>query len=168
MHEVAERGIAAHWRYKEGFGRVDASFESKLAWLRGLIEWRRDLTDAHEFVDSFKTDVLEEQVYVFTPKGKIIDLPVGATPVDFAYRIHSDVGHSCVGAKVNNRIVPLDYQLRNGEIVQIMTSKTPRGRAAIGSTSSRPAARAIIFAVTSSASTGRRTSPPDVNCSKRN
>ena len=127
MHEVAERGIAAHWRYKEGFGRIDASFESKLAWLRGLIEWRRDLTDAREFVDSFKTDVLEEQVYVFTPKGKIIDLPVGATPVDFAYRIHSDVGHSCVGAKVNNRIVPLDYQLRNGEIVHIMTSKTPRG-----------------------------------------
>ncbi|NWG18831.1 MAG: bifunctional (p)ppGpp synthetase/guanosine-3',5'-bis(diphosphate) 3'-pyrophosphohydrolase [Chloroflexi bacterium] len=127
MHEVAERGIAAHWRYKEGFSRTDTSFESKLAWLRGLIEWRRDLTDAHEFVDSFKSDVLEEQVYVFTPKGKIIDLPVGATPVDFAYRIHSDIGHSCVGAKVNNRIVPLDYQLQNGEIVHIMTSKTPRG-----------------------------------------
>jgi len=127
MHEVAEHGIAAHWRYKEGFGRSDASFETKLAWLRGLIEWRRDLTDAREFVESLKTDVFEEQVYVFTPKGKIIDLPVGSTPVDFAYRIHTQVGHSCVGAKVNNRMVPLDHQLQSGEIVQIMTSKTARG-----------------------------------------
>jgi GTP pyrophosphokinase len=127
MHEVAEHGIAAHWRYKEGFGRSDSSFETKLAWLRGLIEWRRDLTDAGEFVDSFKTDVLEEQVYVFTPKGKIIDLPVGSTPVDFAYRIHTQVGHSCVGAKVNNRMVPLDYQLQSSDIVQVMTSKNARG-----------------------------------------
>lgn len=127
MHEVAEHGIAAHWRYKEGFGRSDASFEAKLAWLRGLIEWRRDLTDANEFVKSLKSDVLEEQVYVFTPKGKIIDLPVGSTPIDFAYRIHSEVGNRCVGAKVNNRMVPLDYQLQSGEIVQVMTTKNPRG-----------------------------------------
>jgi guanosine-3',5'-bis(diphosphate) 3'-pyrophosphohydrolase len=127
MHEVSEHGIAAHWRYKEGFGRSDASFEAKLAWLRGLIEWRRDLTDAREFVESLKSDVLEEQVYVFTPKGKIIDLPVGSTPVDFAYRIHTQVGHSCAGAKVNNRMVPLDYQLHSGEIVQVMTSKNARG-----------------------------------------
>jgi GTP diphosphokinase / guanosine-3',5'-bis(diphosphate) 3'-diphosphatase len=127
MHEVAEHGIAAHWRYKEGFGRSDASFETKLTWLRGLIEWRRDLTDAREFVESLKSDVLEEQVYVFTPKGKIIDLPVGSTPIDFAYRIHTQVGHSCVGAKVNNRMVPLDHQLESGEIVQIMTSKNARG-----------------------------------------
>ncbi|NOK62338.1 MAG: bifunctional (p)ppGpp synthetase/guanosine-3*,5*-bis(diphosphate) 3*-pyrophosphohydrolase [Chloroflexi bacterium AL-W] len=127
MHEVSEHGIAAHWRYKEGFARTDVSFEAKLAWLRGLIEWRRDLTDAQEFVDSLKSDVFEEQVYVFTPKGKIIDLPIGSTPVDFAYRIHSEVGHSCVGAKVNNRMIPLDYQLQSGEIIQIMTSKTPRG-----------------------------------------
>jgi GTP pyrophosphokinase len=127
MHEVAEHGIAAHWRYKEGFGRSDTSFEAKLAWLRGLIEWRRDLTDAREFVESLKTDVLEEQVYVFTPKGKIVDLPVGSTPVDFAYRIHTQVGHSCVGAKVNNRMVPLEHQLQSGEIVQIMTSKNARG-----------------------------------------
>jgi guanosine-3',5'-bis(diphosphate) 3'-pyrophosphohydrolase len=127
MHEVAEHGIAAHWRYKEGFGRSDASFEAKLVWLRGLIEWRRDLTDAREFVESLKSDVLEEQVYVFTPKGKIIDLPVGSTPVDFAYRIHTQVGHSCAGAKVNNRMVPLDYQLQSGEIVQVMTSKNARG-----------------------------------------
>ncbi len=127
MHEVSEHGIAAHWRYKEGFGRSDASFEAKLTWLRGLIEWRRDLTDAREFVESLKSDVLEDQVYVFTPKGKIIDLPVGSTPVDFAYRIHTQVGHSCAGAKVNNRLVPLDYQLHSGEIVQVMNSKNARG-----------------------------------------
>ncbi len=127
MHEVAEHGIAAHWRYKEGFARSDASFEAKLHWLRGLIEWRRDLTDAREFMESLKSDVLEEQVYVFTPKGKIIDLPVGSTPVDFAFRIHSEVGNSCAGAKVNNRMVPLDYQLNSGDIIQIMTTKTARG-----------------------------------------
>ncbi|HET9222277.1 MAG TPA: bifunctional (p)ppGpp synthetase/guanosine-3',5'-bis(diphosphate) 3'-pyrophosphohydrolase, partial [Roseiflexaceae bacterium] len=127
MHEVAEHGIAAHWHYIDDYERFDASFESKLAWLRGLMEWRRDLTDAQEFVDSLKSDVLEEQVYVFTPKGKIIDLPVGSTPVDFAYTIHTQIGHSCVGAKVNNRMVPLDYQLQSGEIVQIMTAKNVRG-----------------------------------------
>lgn len=127
MHEVADHGIAAHWRYKEGFGKSDTSFETKLTWLRSLIDWRRDMTDAFEFVESLKSDVFEEQVYIFTPKGKIIDLPVGSTPVDFAYRIHSEVGHRCVGAKVNSRLVSLDYQLRSGEIVQIMTAKTARG-----------------------------------------
>jgi GTP pyrophosphokinase len=127
MHEVAEHGIAAHWRYKEGFSRSDTSFEAKLAWLRGLIDWRREMTDAVEFVESVKEDELEEQVYVFTPKGKIIDMPLGSTPVDFAYRIHSQVGNACVGAKVNNRMVPLDYQLQNGEIVSVITSKMPRG-----------------------------------------
>jgi GTP diphosphokinase / guanosine-3',5'-bis(diphosphate) 3'-diphosphatase len=127
MHEVAEHGIAAHWRSKEGYSRFDASVEAKLAWLRGLIDWRRDLTDAHEFVASLKSDVLEEQVYVFTPKGKIVDLPVGSTPVDFAYHIHTQIGHGCVGAKVNNRMVSLDYPLQSGEIVQIMTSKNVRG-----------------------------------------
>ena len=127
MHEDAEYGIAAHWRYKEGFGRNDTNFETKLTWLRGLIEWRREMTDAREFVESLKSDVFQDQVYVFTPKGKIIDLPVGSTPVDFAYRIHSEVGHRCVGAKINGRLVSLDHQLRNGEIIQIMTSKAPRG-----------------------------------------
>jgi GTP diphosphokinase / guanosine-3',5'-bis(diphosphate) 3'-diphosphatase len=127
MHEVAEHGIAAHWHYKDNYDHFDASFEAKLAWLRGLMEWRRDLTDAQEFVDSLKSDVLEEQVYVFTPKGKIVDLPVGSTPVDFAYTIHTQIGHSCVGAKVNNRMVPLDYLLQSGEIVQIMTAKNVRG-----------------------------------------
>jgi GTP pyrophosphokinase len=127
MHQVAENGIAAHWRYKEGFGRSEASFDHKLAWLRRLIEWRRDIHDSQEFVESLKSDELEEQVYVFTPKSKIIELPRGSSPVDFAYRIHSEIGNSCVGAKVNNRMVPLDYVLRNSDIVQILTSKNPRG-----------------------------------------
>jgi GTP pyrophosphokinase len=127
MHEVAERGIAAHWRYKEGFGRSDKSFEEKLSWLRNLIEWRHDMTDAREFVESLKHDVFDEQVYVFTPRGKIIDLPIESTPVDFAYRIHSEVGNRCVGAKVNGKLVSLDYQLKNGDIVSIMTSRSSQG-----------------------------------------
>jgi GTP pyrophosphokinase len=127
MHEIAERGIAAHWRYKEGFRQGDKSFEAKMSWLRNLIEWRRDMTDAREFVESLQHDVFEDQVYVFTPRGKIIDLPVGSTPVDFAYRIHSEVGSHCVGAKVNGKLVSLDYQLKNGEIVTIMTSKASTG-----------------------------------------
>jgi GTP pyrophosphokinase len=127
MHEVAEHGIAAHWRYKEGFGRPtsDQKYEEKIRWLRELIAWRIELSD-RDFVESLRPE-LEEQVYVFTPKGKIIDLPDGSTPVDFAYHIHSEVGNRCVGAKVNGRIVPLDYHLKNGEIVDIMTTKTGRG-----------------------------------------
>jgi GTP pyrophosphokinase len=129
MHYEAEYGIAAHWlyKYKDGFGKRDQNFETKLTWLRSLVDSWRDVTDAREFVESLKSEVLDERVYVYTPMGKIIDLPVGSTPVDFAYRIHTQVGHSCVGAKVNNRMVPLDYPLQNGEIVQIMTSKNARG-----------------------------------------
>jgi GTP pyrophosphokinase len=127
MHSIAEHGIAAHWRYKEGFSKNDNGYEAKLAWLRGLIGWRREMTDARDFVESLKSDEFEEQVYVFTPKGKIIDLTMGSTPIDFAYRIHSEIGHRCVGAKVNGRIVPLDYQLQNGDIVTILSSKPPRG-----------------------------------------
>lgn len=127
MHSIAEHGIAAHWRYKEGFGKDDSGYEAKLAWLRGLIGWRREMTDARDFVESVKSDEFEEQVYVFSPKGKIIDLSVGSTPIDFAYRIHSEVGHRCTGAKVNGRMVPLDYQLQNGDIVHIISSKSSRG-----------------------------------------
>jgi GTP pyrophosphokinase len=129
MHAIAEHGIAAHWRYKEGHGKGGeaSGFEAKLMWLRGLIGWRREMTDAREFIESLKSDEFEEQVYVFSPKGKIVDLPVGSTPVDFAYRIHSEVGHRCTGAKVNGRIVPLDHQLQSGEIVTILTAKQPRG-----------------------------------------
>lgn len=127
MHQIAEHGIAAHWRYKEGFGqRSDQNYEAKIKWLRELISWRIELTDAREFVESIKPE-LAERVYVFTPKGKIIDLPEGSTPVDFAYHIHSEVGHKCIGAKVNGRLVPLDYRLQNGEIVDIMTSKSSKG-----------------------------------------
>ncbi|MFV9507229.1 MAG: RelA/SpoT family protein [Oscillochloridaceae bacterium umkhey_bin13] len=126
MHTVAEHGIAAHWRYKEGFAnRSDQNYEAKIKWLRELISWRRELTDG-DFVESIKHE-LDEMVYVFTPKGKIIDLIFGATPVDFAYHIHSEVGNRCIGARVNGRMVPLDYQLQNGEIVEIMTTKTGRG-----------------------------------------
>ncbi len=127
MHNVAEHGIAAHWRYKEGFvPRSDQNYEAKIKWLRELISWRIELTDAREFVESLRPE-LEELVYVFTPKGKIIDLPEGSTPVDFAYHIHSEVGHRCIGARVNGRMVPLDYRLQNGEIVDIMTAKIGRG-----------------------------------------
>ena len=127
MHRVAEHGIAAHWRYKEGDERPDVTFESKLAWLRQVIDWRRDMTDPHEFVDSVQRDELAEQMYTLSPKGKVIELPIGSTPVDFAYRIHSEVGESCTGARVNNRMVGLDHQLKNSDIVQIITAKTPRG-----------------------------------------
>jgi len=123
MHRVAEFGVAAHWRYKEG-GRHDPTFESKVAWLRQLIEWRKEITDARQFVDSFKTDIFRDQIYVFTPKNDIIDLPAGSTPIDFAYRIHTDIGHRCRGARVNGRWVPLDYRLQNGDQVEIITAKT--------------------------------------------
>ena len=126
MHRVAEYGVAAHWRYKEG-ARRDLKFEQKISWLRQLLDWQKDLTGAQEFVESLKTDVFQDQVYVFTPKGEIRELPATSTPLDFAYRIHTDIGHRCIGAKVNQRLVALDYQLKNGDIVEILTSKTMKG-----------------------------------------
>ena len=126
MHHVSEYGIAAHWRYKEG-RRVDANVEAKVAWLRQLMDWRDEVVDAQEFVESLKSDVFREMIYVFTPRGDIVELPAGATPVDFAYRIHTEVGHQCVGAKVNDQLVSLDYKLQNGQVVRIMTSKTKVG-----------------------------------------
>lgn len=122
MHQFAEYGIAAHWRYKEQT-RHDHQFEEKIAWLRQLMEWRQDVSDANEFVDSMKTDVFNDRVYVFTPQGEVIDLPSGSTPIDFAYSIHTDIGHRCRGAKVDGRLVPLDYKLKNGEQVQIISAK---------------------------------------------
>ncbi len=127
MHEVAEHGIAAHWRYKEGARPGESSFDAKMHWLRNLLSWRQELGDAQDFVDAVKADVLEDQVYVFTPKGMIIDLAQGSTPVDFAFRIHTEVGNRCVGAKVNGKQVALDYQLQNGDMVQVMTTKAERG-----------------------------------------
>jgi len=127
MHRLAEYGVAAHWRYKEG-GRRDLQFEQTIAWLRQLLDWQKDLAGgAQEFVESLKTDVFQDQVYVFTPKGEIKDLPAGSTPLDFAYRIHTEIGHRCIGAKVNGRLVALDYCLRTGDIVEILTSKGPKG-----------------------------------------
>ena len=126
MHRIAEHGVAAHWRYKEG-SRSDARVEAKIAWLRQLMEWRDQVADAEEFVESLKSDVFKEQIYVFTPAGDIIELPAGATPVDFAYRIHTEVGHQCVGAKINDQLVPLDYHLQNGQVVKILTSRSKTG-----------------------------------------
>jgi RelA/SpoT family (p)ppGpp synthetase len=126
MHHVAEYGIAAHWRYKEG-RRVDPNVEAKIQWLRQLMDWRDEVVDAQEFVESLKSDVFREMIYVFTPRGDIVELPAGATPIDFAYRIHTEVGHQCVGAKVNDQLVPLDTKLHNGAVVRIMTSKTKVG-----------------------------------------
>ena len=125
MHYIAEYGVAAHWRYKEGEEK-DIHFEQRISWLRQLIEWHRELSGA-EFLESIKTDIFIDQVFVFTPKGEIKDLPKGSTPLDFAYRVHTELGHRCVGAKVNGRLVPLNYQLKNGDMVEIMSAKGEKG-----------------------------------------
>jgi GTP pyrophosphokinase len=125
MHRVAEYGVAAHWRYKEG--AKTGRDEERIAWLRQLLDWQRDLAGAEEFVETVKTDIFQDQVFVFTPKGEVIDLPAGATPLDFAYRIHTDLGHQTVGAKVNGRMVALNSQLRTGDMVEIMRSRTSKG-----------------------------------------
>lgn len=126
MHEIAESGIAAHWKYKsqaETKKLLEKSSERSFQWLRQLMSWQRDLRDPNEFLDSVKVDLFSDEVYIFTPKGEVIELPRGATPVDFAFAIHSDVGTQCIGAKVNNRIVPLKYTLENGDTCEIMTQK---------------------------------------------
>ncbi len=133
MHDLAEFGIAAHWMYKEGSARAgDADRglrdrDGKLKWLRSLLDWQQDLSDPGEFMETLKVDLFEDEVFVFTPKGEVKSLASGATPLDFAYEIHTDVGHRCVGAKVNGKIVPLSYQLRSGDIVEVLTSKRERG-----------------------------------------
>jgi GTP diphosphokinase / guanosine-3',5'-bis(diphosphate) 3'-diphosphatase len=123
MHQNAEFGIAAHWRYKEGSNKRDSKYEQHILWLRSMMEWRQDVNDAQEFVDSMKSDVFEDRVYVFTPKGDIIDLPAGSTPIDFAYHVHTDIGHRCRGAKVDGKLVPLDHIFKTGEQVEILTSR---------------------------------------------
>ena len=128
MHNIAEYGIAAHWKYKEGKTNVkENKLEEKLQWLRQMMEWEKDLKDPQEFMDALKDDVFNSQVYVFTPKGDVIELPAGSTPIDFAYRVHTNVGNKCVGAKINGRIAPLDYKLENGNIVEILTSANSNG-----------------------------------------
>ncbi|WP_322818768.1 bifunctional (p)ppGpp synthetase/guanosine-3',5'-bis(diphosphate) 3'-pyrophosphohydrolase [Tepidiforma sp.] len=126
MHRVAEYGVAAHWRYKEG-NRQAGRDEERIAWLRQLIEWQRDLAGADEFIESVKTDIFHDQVFVYTPKGDVLDLPAGATPLDFAYRIHTDLGHQTVGAKVNGRMVALNSPLKTGDVVEILRSRASKG-----------------------------------------
>jgi guanosine-3',5'-bis(diphosphate) 3'-pyrophosphohydrolase len=121
MHRTAEYGIAAHWTYKER-GRTDRDFDRKLSWLREILDWQRELKDAREFMESLKIDMFADEVFVFTPRGDVLELPAGSTPIDFAYRVHTEVGHHCVGAKINGRIAPLDTKLQNGDIVEILTS----------------------------------------------
>ena len=126
MHRVSEYGVAAHWRYKEG-AASPSNFDEKITWLRQLLEWQRDVGGAEEFLEHVKTDIFRDQVFVYTPKGEIKELPAGSTPIDFAYRIHTDLGHRCIGGKVNGKLVSLDYQLKNGDTVQILATKAARG-----------------------------------------
>jgi hypothetical protein len=124
MHRIAEFGVAAHWAYKEG---TEGPIDQKLSWLRLLMEWQKEVVDAESFVDAVRVDLFQDEVFVFSPKGDVYNLPAGSTPVDFAYRVHTEVGHRCLGGKVNGRMVPLDYELKNGEIVEILTTKAPHG-----------------------------------------
>jgi GTP pyrophosphokinase len=129
MHETAEYGVAAHWRYKEGArgnGVIDPT-DAKLKWLKSLLDWQSDVEDPQEFADNLRGELVDEEVYVFTPKGEVKSLAAGSTPLDFAYEVHTDVGHRCVGAKVNGKIVPLHYELQSGDIVEVLTSKRERG-----------------------------------------
>ena len=124
MHKTAEYGIAAHWKYKEGKIKDDKEFEERISWLREMLQWQKELSDPKDFMESLRLDLFHDEVFVFTPKGDVVRLPLGSTPIDFAYHIHTDVGHSCIGAMVNNRMVSLERPLRSGDIVRILTSKT--------------------------------------------
>ncbi|WP_040330264.1 RelA/SpoT family protein [Clostridium ihumii] len=126
MHKIAEYGIAAHWKYKEGVEGSD-SLDSKLSWLREMLEWQGETSDAEEFMEGFKIDLFSDEVFVFTPKGDVINLPHNSTPIDFAYSIHTDIGHKCIGAKVNGKMVPLNYALKTGEIVEVVTATNSKG-----------------------------------------
>jgi GTP diphosphokinase / guanosine-3',5'-bis(diphosphate) 3'-diphosphatase len=125
MHATAEFGIAAHWRYKDRGSKKNADDQAELAWLGRMIEWQQEMADPREFMEGLKIDLYEGQVFVFTPKGDVVNLPAGATPIDFAYAIHTDVGHRCMGARVAGRLVPLDYELHTGDTVEVLTSKAP-------------------------------------------
>lgn len=128
MHQIAEYGIAAHWKYKENvIANKEDNIDEKLSWLRQMLEWEKEMKDPKEFMESLKIDLFTNEVFVFTPRGKVINLPTGSTPIDFAYKIHSDIGNRCVGAKVDGRIVPIDYKLKNGNIVEILTSGHSNG-----------------------------------------
>ena len=175
MHRFAEYGIAAHWTYKEGGSpggqtaqaKGGAKFDERFGWLRLLMEWQKEVLDAEQFVDAVKVDIFEDEVFVFTPKGDVLNLPADSTPVDFAYRIHTEVGHRCIGAKANGRMVPLDYALSNGEIVEVLTTRRPTGPLVTGSTSSRALPPGTGSGSGSRPSGGTRTSPRDATCSTR-
>ncbi|MEK7777990.1 MAG: RelA/SpoT family protein, partial [Chloroflexota bacterium] len=126
MHQLSEYGVAAHWRYKEG-NAPDTPFEQKMTWLRQLLEWQRDVSGAEEFLENVKTDIFPDQVFVYTPKGDIKELPAGSTAIDFAYHVHTDLGHRCIGSKVNGKLMALDYELQNGDTIEILASKVARG-----------------------------------------
>lgn len=123
MHRLAEYGIAAHWRYKEGANSGAKSFDEKLSWIRQLLDWHQDMRDTEEFMETLKVDVFADEVFVFTPRGDVIELPAGSVPIDFAYRVHTDVGNRCTGARVNGKMVPLTHKLKNGDIVDVVTTK---------------------------------------------
>lgn len=127
MHKTAEYGIAAHWKYKEGSTEKQSNFDDKLTWIRQLMDWQNDIADSREFIDVFKEEFSNDEVFVFSPRGDVIDLPEGSTPIDFAYRVHSAVGNHCIGAKVDGKLVPLNYKLKNGNIVEILTSSGSSG-----------------------------------------
>ena len=127
MHQVSEYGVASHWSYKEGGNSKDLRFEERMTWLRQLLEWQREVSGTEEFLENVKTDIFRDQVFVYTPKNEIKELPAGSTPIDFAYRIHTELGHRLIGAKVNGKLMALDTQLKNGDTVEILTSKVPRG-----------------------------------------
>lgn len=145
MHQIAEYGIAAHWKYKEGI-KDERNEEEKLSWLRQTLEWNKDMDNPKQFMATLKMDLFSNQVYVFTPAGKVIELPSGSTPIDFAYKIHSDVGNKCIGAKINGKMVPIDHVLDNGNIVEIITSPNSKGPSSTGSRLPRAAMPAIRYA----------------------
>jgi GTP pyrophosphokinase len=149
MHQIAEYGVAAHWRYKEGRAN-DLRFEEKMTWLRQVLDWQREMAATDEFIESVKQDIFQDQVFVYTPKGEIVELTAGSTPIDFGYKIHTDLGHRCIGAKVNGRLVSLDTKLQNGDTVEVLASKLDRGpsldwlnpnRGYVGSASARQKVR---------------------------
>ncbi|HPD60374.1 MAG TPA: bifunctional (p)ppGpp synthetase/guanosine-3',5'-bis(diphosphate) 3'-pyrophosphohydrolase [Thermodesulfobacteriota bacterium] len=126
MHKIAEEGIAAHWRYKESGKEIDKEYNQLFSWLRQMLEWQQELKDPGEFLETFRIDLFPQEVYVFTPRGEVKSFPKGATPIDFAYAIHTNVGHQCIGARANGRMVPLAYELRNGDTIEIITSKNQK------------------------------------------
>ena len=127
MHSIAESGIAAHWKYKEGSSDKASTDDSKFIWLRQLLEWQKEMHDEEQFLEDLKVELFADEVFVFTPKGDVISLPADSTPIDFAYFIHSGVGNKMMGARVNGKIIPIDYKLQNGDIVEILTSSNVQG-----------------------------------------